>query len=403
MINPDEIRLKAIKIWQKGTVLSAMIGAEEVFPLVIPFKKISAAELTTNYAQVSQTLSALRRHSKEQKGYGYSLEFVCKKHQQLGEQQTPAAIYFSSQTDYLRYLGKELEFDRFTTLSQQTLSQCPTLAAWLKRYPFKLLKHQHCWPQMLAVCAFFLQNPKPQRYLRELDIVGVDSKFIEQHKGIIRDLLDQVLPEQAIEQHITSLAGHGFEQRYGLLYDQPLIRFRILDEAHHLFHLSDISIPIQQFATLNLSVQTVFITENKTNGLVFPAVANALVIFGLGYGVQSLKNTPWLQDKIIYYWGDLDTHGFSILAQLRSYFPHTRSFLMDKETLQHHKNLWGEEPDDKRCVAQLNGLHPEEQTLYQALQHNEMGHNIRLEQERITFSLVEKKLTDLEFVVESGG
>ncbi len=76
---------------------------------------------------------------------------------------------------------------------------------------------------------------------------------------------------------------------------------------------------------------------------------------------------------------------------------------MDKETLQHHKNLWGEEPDDKRCVAQLNGLHPEEQTLYQALQHNEMGHNIRLEQERITFSLVEKKLTDLEFVVESGG
>ncbi|MBW2186024.1 MAG: hypothetical protein JRG71_06360 [Deltaproteobacteria bacterium] len=398
--------MKAIKIWQKGTVLSAMIGAEEVFPLVIPFKKISAAELTTNYAQVSQTLSALRRQSKEQKGYGYSLEFVSKKHQQLGEQQTPAAIYFVNQTDYLRYLGKEEEFDRFATLSRQTVSQYPTLTAWLKRYPFKLLKHQHCWPQMLAVCAFFLRNSKPQRYLRELEIVGVDSKFIEQHKGIIRDLLDQVLPERAIEQHITSLAGHGFEQRYGLLYDQPLIRFRILDEAHYLFHLSDISIPIQQiqqFATLNLSVQTIFITENKTNGLVFPAVANALVIFGLGYGVQSLKNSRWLQDKTIYYWGDLDTHGFSILAQLRSYFPHTRSFLMDKETLLLHKSLWVKELDDKRCVAQLNYLYPEEQQLYQALQENDLGHNIRLEQERITFSLVEKKLTDLEFVVESGG
>ena len=45
------------------------------------------------------------------------------------------------------------------------------------------------------------------------------------------DLLARVLPAAAIDETVTGLTGSGFERRYGLRYDQPLIRFRLLDPA----------------------------------------------------------------------------------------------------------------------------------------------------------------------------
>jgi len=46
----------------------------------------------------------------------------------------------------------------------------------------------------------------------------------------------------------------------------------------------------------------------------------------------------------VHYWGDLDTHGFAILNQLRAWLPQTRSFLMDRQTLVEHRDRWGREP-----------------------------------------------------------
>nr|WP_221935062.1 Wadjet anti-phage system protein JetD domain-containing protein [Catenovulum sediminis] len=66
--------------------------------------------------------------------------------------------------------------------------------------------------------------------------------------------------------------------------------------------------------------------------MAFPPVNNAICIFGLGYGVQLLKEVNWLNQVAIYYWGDIDTHGFAILSQLRGYFPKVKSMLMDEAT-----------------------------------------------------------------------
>jgi len=39
------------------------------------------------------------------------------------------------------------------------------------------------------------------------------------------------------------------------------------------------------------------------------------------------------------YWGDVDTHGMAILAEVRRALPHVRSALMDLETLQDHRHM----------------------------------------------------------------
>ncbi len=80
------------------------------------------------------------------------------------------------------------------------------------------------WEKLLTICEYFIANPRPGQYIRQLNIHGIDTKFIEQHKPVLAELLDTVLPETAVN------AMHKrFEQRFGLKYDEPLIRFRILD------------------------------------------------------------------------------------------------------------------------------------------------------------------------------
>jgi hypothetical protein len=252
------------------------------------------------------------------------------------------------------------------------------------------------WPRLLAVIDWFIAHPRPNLYLRQLDIAGVDTKFIERHKQILASLLDAVLPETAVNSSVTGLAQHGFERRFGLQYDEPLIRLRFLDpELVPAPGCVDLTLPLSGFTALQANFSRVIITENKINGLCFPEVADTVIIFGLGYGIQSLAAVDWLQDKDIFYWGDIDTHGFSILSLVRSFLPNTRSFLMDQDTLQAHRHLWGAEKEADRCLDQLQHLTFEELALYDELRNNTLGKNIRLEQERISYGYLHSTVRQL--------
>ncbi|MFN3429220.1 MAG: Wadjet anti-phage system protein JetD domain-containing protein [Candidatus Sericytochromatia bacterium] len=125
------------------------------------------------------------------------------------------------------------------------------------------------------------------------------------------------------------------------------------------------------------------------------AWVHSMVIFGLGYGVKALEEVDWLKGKAITYWGDIDSHGFAILAQLRSVLPQTQSMLMDRETLLRHRTLWGQEPGDRRATTVPGGLTPPESALMRDLLANALGERVRLEQERVPFGALLEALAGL--------
>jgi hypothetical protein len=170
------------------------------------------------------------------------------------------------------------------------------------------------------------------------------------------------------------------------------VRFRLLDEGQHIGGLSDISTPVDQFALMSLQVKKVFITENEINGLSFPNVSEGMVIFGLGYGVDVLKAVPWLREKEVIYWGDIDTHGYAMLNEVRSFLPQARSMLMDEGTLLSHRSLWSEEK--KPFIGSLQRLTEEEASVFENLKANVYGDSVRFEQERVPFREVERYLSD---------
>jgi len=134
----------------------------------------------------------------------------------------------------------------------------------------------------------------------------------------------------------------------------------------------------------------VFITENETNFLCFPDLPDSIVIFGMGYGVDTLESIDWLYSKKIYYWGDIDTHGFAILDKVRGFLPQTESILMSEDVLLETRDMWVTENEPfTGCLSRLTKT---ESHVFTALQNNTWGNRIRLEQERIPYSLLQKEL-----------
>ena len=95
------------------------------------------------------------------------------------------------------------------------------------------------------------------------------------------------------------------------------------------------------------------------------------------------------KNKKIFYWGDIDTHGFEILSELRNVLPKARSLLMDAETFEAYRDLCVGEPSPFRYIPER--LTDDETSLFIQL-HAENGKNLRLEQERVGMTFAVRKL-----------
>jgi hypothetical protein len=379
-----DLKKQLLRYWERGEILRSRLQEEPLFPLKLRLRRPTSSELATHFDEVRLWISQFSRLE------GYDIQWKEIRHHIHGRNSLPQAVYVADEPTALKLIGKSRQAAIFQELSNTTLQAFPELKSWLIKRPRRVLQHAGHWQQILQVLSYFQQHPGSGLYLRQLDIAGVDTKFIEQHRGLLSGMLDITLHEDIVNSDATGVKG--FNRRYGLKDEPALIRFRLLDAQQFLHGMSDISIPADQFAELNPPASSVFITENKINGLAFPQIADALVIFGLGYGLERLKECDWLRNKKIVYWGDIDTHGFRILDQLRKSFPRASSLLMDTHTLMEHRPLWVQEKPNQRSMIELPRLTLEEQQLYDDLRYDRIAEAIRLEQERIPFGWVNKIL-----------
>lgn len=385
---PEDIRKRIRREWDSGRILAAMLGSEPVFPLRIPLKRPDSKALAEHFEAARLWIAALGAIDKEQAGSGCRLEWQEVAHRQLGRNRMPVAAVVESEEDGLALLDKQADADRFLELTETVAAAFPALTSWMQRYPLKVLEQAESWPRLLAVLEWVVLHPGANIYLRQIDAASVDTKFIEKHRGLLGDLLGCVLPPERIDGRYTG--AKSFEQRYGFKRKPELVRFRFLDRKHSIQGLSDVAATGDEFARLALPVERVFITENEINFLSFPNVTDGLMLFGGGYGFEHLAQADWLRQKEIFYWGDIDTHGFAILDQLRSTFPFANSLMMDRATLLEHRLLWGNE--DRMASRQLVRLNAEESALYDDLRFDCIAPSLRLEQERIGFAWIKAEL-----------
>jgi hypothetical protein len=378
VVTQQDIVKKMTTLYNRAEHIKAYLS-DEPFEVIIKFKRLSQKDIEQNFLEVRKWIETLNQSP-------FDIEFVEINYSSIGKQSIPKILEMNQEI-FLKQLLKTKIFEQHKILIDQTIIKFPKLRELLISKSNLIILYDTVWIEILKVCEYFLANPNPNLYIRELDIEGVDTKFIENHKKVLDIFLSALW-----DRDVSKLSQNGFEKKYRLKYDLPTIRFRILDKNSYIHNLSDISLPLNEFSILDIACKKVYITENKINGLSFPQIPNSMVIFGLGYGVESLKNIEWLKTKEIYYWGDIDTHGFAILSQIRGYFPQVESILMDEEVIEKYRYLGVEEPKAKQFLGELDNLSLEEEKVFKRLKLDDSLNCLRIEQERVPLSYLNLRL-----------
>ncbi|MBB5437711.1 hypothetical protein HDC92_001385 [Pedobacter sp. AK017] len=377
MISPEEIKRQALKWWEPFLRSKFNTDNNELFfpKQIARIGKVHASQITIRLELYQQQIEKLYKYSKNVLGSGYRIKTADKTFRRIGTHEIPDVIEFETTEDYLSFIGKKKEYNSFLSNCELLMCNLPQLKDWIRDNSMVLTNSTLDWNSIITVCRYFIATPRPNVYLRQLPI-PVHTKFIEENAALLQTLLNVLIPGD-----IRNPKQKRFVERYYLRHDEPLIRIRMLDEKLALQGgITDLTVCLSDFNRMDWGCSTVLIAENKMNFLTLPAMPRAIAIWsGGGFNVSHLKNALWLLDKCIFYWGDIDEHGFQILHQIRSYYQHTKSIMMDRQTFDAFQDFCVE--GERNRSENLHFLDREEAELYAYLK-TLSGRN-RLEQEKI--------------------
>jgi hypothetical protein len=381
MLSPEDIRHRALTSYVD--FLRSVVNGRVFFPLQVRFGKPSATE---DFEKLRGEITALTKAN-----LGCQIDWADVNSRRWGKQRLPERVEFVDEGSYLRALGKAKEVIRFRENLTLTREQCPALIPLVEARPLDAVEFADVWPGLLEVCCYFQSHPRPNLYARELPL-SVDTKFIERHQSVLsRLLIAGISPKAFVE-------GDRFEERFGIRYDEPLIRLRLLDESLRdvlQVPFPDLAIPLSCFRRLEWQKLLVVVSENKMTFLTLPSVANGIGIWGAGNAAALLHGVGWLSNCHILYWGDLDTQGLEILSRLRSFFPHTMSLMMDIATLNRFKSLCV--PGTPAKGQAPTNLSSSEISAWSTVRLQ----NLRLEQERLPPSDLQNAILEAFCTLES--
>lgn len=387
------------------------------FPLAIKGSKGSASkDLVSRMNEVAPLIEESKQKNK--KRMGYSLEFGQINTRTNGMQTVIKNIYFETENDFLYFIKKENATQNFVSAikilnselhlenQQQNLTvKINFNSDWIHSHHSELCDSHsdetNFWHSVCLCVNYLFQNTSSNLYLRQLP-VKVHTKFIENNKALIQSLL--VFSEPTVCDSIEENKKTSFERKYGIKEKPVLVRFRSLDKkillnANNL-QVSEMILQFCDFELFNKAdifskINRIFIIENEMVYLSFPDVADSICIWGHGFTATVFKSCTWFNKKEIFYFGDLDEHGFLILSDFRKYFPLTKSFCMDSRTLKTFDSFRSKGKSLSGNFIPQN-LTEEEKLVFTELHNSASNNRDRLEQEHISNDYIEDALWDVE-------
>ena len=370
--------------------LRSLVSGEAFFPMNLILGKGGRAEA---YDKRREELVRLR---KDADILGFEVAWETVDERRFGQHERPTRARFTNERRYLQAIGKSLEAARFRDECARILEWHPEWKPWVASNVRVVLREIGSWERILGVTAWLKANPNSGLYPRQLPIFGVDTKFVESRVSLLDELLSFPFKPPS---------GVDFRCKWGLRNEEPLVRLRFLDpEIRRRCGFpecaDEIALPVTQAGRLSLEGTVVIMVENLRNFLALPQIKGFVALFGSGDALANWRGVEWLQSTECHYWGDMDAHGFAMLARLRGFLPHAHSLLMDRITLELHRVL--AVTDETRNPAfDTSRLCPSETDVFTSLSEE----RIRLEQERLPMDYVCREIVRIcaATVTQSGG
>jgi hypothetical protein len=343
---------------------------------------------------------------------GLSIDWQERAWRSIGRQKIPVRVAFCDASAVAGFVGGGLKsrwlkaVRRFCILAER-FGYGAAVADAVRHHGARLLElNEWDFSTAVEVAAWLAAHTVRGMRPRQLPIRGIDTKWFGRHRALVEEFAAAARSAQTgrsaesagavLREPMTASLGSGDAaaapvRDFGIVSNDPLIRMRILDPALIEGPIVDFAAPTSQLNTLDIESRTLFVFENLENVLAMPSPwPGAVVIHGGGFAVDAVAEIPWVQQRHIIYWGDLDSHGFAILHRLRCHHPSVESVMMDVQTLQEYRDLWVTEPVPNRGAFPT--LTSEESMARERLAGEG---DVRLEQERIPWDVALERLREV--------
>ncbi len=352
----------------------AWLSGQGAWPLGVPLGEPTERTVGEDAAIIREWIDAWRQWNS-----GGEVQWLDRQWPRLGTQRLPSRLVLSGAADVARVVGEARRFERATERHARLERKWSSLSASplvLRNFDVLADYAEADFVRLLALLTWLDQNRDSLRYLRQLPIEGMDTKWCDSpRRAVITDLL---LAIRGLPQPME------FHELCGLRRPPQRLRMRLLCPSlrRALGGVGDLEAPIDQVTALSIQPDCALIVENLETGVALPDLPGCAAFMKLGNSVGVLSQVPWLRNARAVYWGDIDTHGFAILSHARAALPALCSVLMDERTLLRNRALWGRETTPYPG-AEVPHLTADERAVFENLRGNVWGQGIRLEQERI--------------------
>lgn len=374
---PADITRKVRRSWDSGALLQAYAEDRPFVPIEVPIRGPRPSQIGDDLGAVRDWVGRLDAGRRDDSRY--CLDWADVGGRSIGRNRLPSRARVTSWDQAWALLGVAAQVRRYDEALRE-VEGAAAVRDWVVNHPLRTLEMASDLRGIVAAYEWLAAQRGSGRYLREISAPGVDTKFAERHRGVLAQILGVAG---------TSL---GFLRGLGLATKPEFVRLRPASTLGLPAQLTELALRSEELARLSLAPRRAIVVENEISYLSVDVPPDGIVLWGKGFDVDLVGRLPWLAEAAIDYWGDIDTHGFAILDRLRAWLPQTRSVLMDRETLLHHRDRWVSE--ERPTSAALARLTLAEGQLYAALVSDDLGSRVRLEQERIDWHWVERALRD---------
>lgn len=377
MRSPADLSVRLARQWQQGSVRVERLLGPGAWPLKLPIGKPSAYAFSEQTAKVQNHVRAWQNVSIgevlwESVNYRAGATPVSMPAYWLlrsPSEWVNAAAEADVQAEYanLEHLAANVDHMFHSLLVRQR-------SLWRDKTLDEVIQVASLATRLDPGCA----NGRPLRLLREF---GVDTKFFERHNRLLTRLLDERFDGEVNERGLIHFLNALDDREHWLLVvplDRDLLTFRRQRVA------------ASELAQSQLPGTCLLVVENEQCLHLLPPCHDTVAILGAGLNLQWLKS-PWLDEKNIAYWGDMDTWGLLMLARARQHQPKLTALMMSQNLFEHYAPRSAvPEPYPAQSEAPT-GLSEEETRFYGYLLNQDRG---RLEQEFLPAEQVGRSLRE---------
>ena len=387
---PDEVLATLRRReWDDAARLRGRLLDDYPFPIRIPLGVPTGEQAIEDLARFRRWIDDWRRYAHAER-----VLWKSRRLRRLGEQRLPVALVIGSVQELATVLGRSA-LGRMQAWEPMlapllTLADAPRRAALYRALVRRLERIEGLPADEIELLARLVPQLAPDMgrgaYLRALPLRGIDTKFVERQQVLVTDLLD-VLHDGAVT------AAGGLRSWLGSLEapDGWLVVRPLCDTARMaLGGLPILQLPARHLAERALPAGRVLVVENLQSGLALPALPDTIAVAGTGRNLGWLA-APWLADKRVGYWGDIDSWGLQMLGEARGHCGHIEPVMMDERTLEAHRDRVVQEPQS--CAPSDDRLTEQEVSLFEKLRSG--GTVRRLEQERLSVDWIAAELERL--------